>query len=37
MLRLANALDAEHEQKVTDISLQEQDTSWVIELDGRAT
>ena len=33
MLRLANALDAEHEQKVTDISLQEQDASWVIELD----
>ena len=26
MLRLANALDAEHEQKVTDISLQEQDS-----------
>ena len=35
MLRLANALDAEHEQKVTDISLQEQDASWVIELAGQ--
>ena len=35
MLRLANALDAEHEQKVTDISLQEQDTNWVIELTGQ--
>ena len=35
ILRLANALDAEHEQKVTDLSLQEQDTSWIFELNGR--
>ena len=35
MLRVANALDAEHEQKVADISLQEQDTSWIIELTGQ--
>ncbi len=35
LLRLANALDAEHEQKVTDLSLQEQDTSWIFELTGR--
>jgi exopolyphosphatase/guanosine-5'-triphosphate,3'-diphosphate pyrophosphatase len=35
MLRLANALDAEHEQKVTEIDLQEQDTSWIFELIGQ--
>jgi exopolyphosphatase / guanosine-5'-triphosphate,3'-diphosphate pyrophosphatase len=35
MLRVANALDAEHEQKVADISLQEQDTNWIIELTGQ--
>jgi exopolyphosphatase/guanosine-5'-triphosphate,3'-diphosphate pyrophosphatase len=35
LLRLANALDAEHEQKVADISLQEQDGSWLLELTGR--
>ena len=35
MLRLANALDAEHMQKVADISLREEDGRWVIELDGR--
>ena len=31
----SRALDAEHEQKVTDISLQEQDANWVIELTGQ--
>ena len=35
MLRLANALDAEHEQKVTDVSLHEQDNNWIIELTGQ--
>jgi exopolyphosphatase/guanosine-5'-triphosphate,3'-diphosphate pyrophosphatase len=35
LLRLANALDAEHEQKVADISLQEQEGSWLFELTGR--
>jgi exopolyphosphatase / guanosine-5'-triphosphate,3'-diphosphate pyrophosphatase len=35
MLRLANALDAEHEQKVTDITLQEADRGWILELTGR--
>jgi len=35
LLRLANALDAEHEQKVADVSLQEQDGSWLFELTGR--
>ena len=34
MLRLANALDAEHEQKVTDLRLVEQDSSWIVELEG---
>ena len=34
MLRLANALDAEHEQKVIDLTLQEQDATWIIELTG---
>jgi exopolyphosphatase/guanosine-5'-triphosphate,3'-diphosphate pyrophosphatase len=34
LLRLANALDAEHEQKVTDLRLVEQDASWIVELDG---
>src|SRR5215203_3874719 len=35
ILRLANALDAEHEQKVSSIALQEQDGQWVLELTGR--
>ena len=35
MLRLANALDAEHEQKVTDLTLHEQDANWIIELTGQ--
>jgi exopolyphosphatase/guanosine-5'-triphosphate,3'-diphosphate pyrophosphatase len=35
ILRLANALDAEHEQKVTDITLQEADRGWILELTGR--
>jgi exopolyphosphatase/guanosine-5'-triphosphate,3'-diphosphate pyrophosphatase len=34
ILRLANALDAEHEQKVTDLRLIEQDSSWIVELEG---
>jgi exopolyphosphatase / guanosine-5'-triphosphate,3'-diphosphate pyrophosphatase len=34
MLRLANALDAEHEQKVTDLRLVEHDSSWIVELEG---
>jgi exopolyphosphatase/guanosine-5'-triphosphate,3'-diphosphate pyrophosphatase len=35
LLRLANALDAEHEQKVADVSLQEHEGSWIFELTGR--
>ncbi len=35
LLRLANALDAEHMQKVSDVSLSEEDGRWVIELRGR--
>jgi exopolyphosphatase/guanosine-5'-triphosphate,3'-diphosphate pyrophosphatase len=35
LLRLANALDAEHEQKVADVSLHEQEDSWLLELTGR--
>jgi exopolyphosphatase / guanosine-5'-triphosphate,3'-diphosphate pyrophosphatase len=35
LLRLANALDAEHMQKVTDLGVREEDGRWVIELRGR--
>jgi exopolyphosphatase / guanosine-5'-triphosphate,3'-diphosphate pyrophosphatase len=35
MLRLANALDAEHLQKVSDVILREEDGRWAIELQGR--
>jgi exopolyphosphatase / guanosine-5'-triphosphate,3'-diphosphate pyrophosphatase len=35
ILRLANALDAEHMQKVSDIGVHEEDGRWVIELHGR--
>jgi exopolyphosphatase/guanosine-5'-triphosphate,3'-diphosphate pyrophosphatase len=35
LLRLANALDAEHEQKVADVTLSELDGSWVFDLAGR--
>ncbi len=35
ILRLANALDAEHMQKVSDVTLHEEDGRWVIELHGR--
>jgi exopolyphosphatase / guanosine-5'-triphosphate,3'-diphosphate pyrophosphatase len=34
ILRLANALDAEHVQKVSDVSLREEDSRWVIHLSG---
>ncbi len=34
LLRLANALDAEHLQKITDVRLIRQDKVWVLELDG---
>jgi exopolyphosphatase / guanosine-5'-triphosphate,3'-diphosphate pyrophosphatase len=35
ILRLANALDAEHMQKVAEVGLHEEDGRWVIELHGR--
>jgi exopolyphosphatase/guanosine-5'-triphosphate,3'-diphosphate pyrophosphatase len=35
MLRLANALDAEHEQKVSEIRVTEDGGAWVIDLEGR--
>jgi exopolyphosphatase/guanosine-5'-triphosphate,3'-diphosphate pyrophosphatase len=35
MLRVANALDAEHEQKVTEIRVTEDGGAWVIDLEGR--
>jgi hypothetical protein len=35
ILRLANALDAEHLQKVSDATLREEDGRWVIELPAR--
>jgi len=35
ILRLANALDAEHLQKVSDATLREEDGRWVIELHGQ--
>jgi exopolyphosphatase/guanosine-5'-triphosphate,3'-diphosphate pyrophosphatase len=35
LLRLANSLDAEHMQKVSEVSLREEDGRWVIELHGR--
>jgi exopolyphosphatase/guanosine-5'-triphosphate,3'-diphosphate pyrophosphatase len=34
ILRLANALDAEHLQKVRDLRLGRRDRSWVLEIDG---
>lgn len=34
ILRLANALDAEHRQKVRDVRLRRQDRSWILEVDG---
>ena len=34
MLRVANALDAEHAQKVTDLKLIRRSTSWILELSG---
>jgi exopolyphosphatase/guanosine-5'-triphosphate,3'-diphosphate pyrophosphatase len=34
MLRLANALDAEHLQKVRDLRLIRQDRTWILELEG---
>jgi exopolyphosphatase/guanosine-5'-triphosphate,3'-diphosphate pyrophosphatase len=34
ILRVANALDAEHLQKVRDLRLVREDGSWVLELDG---
>jgi exopolyphosphatase/guanosine-5'-triphosphate,3'-diphosphate pyrophosphatase len=35
MLRLANALDAEHEQKVSEIRVSEDGGAWMIDLEGR--
>ena len=35
LLRLANALDAEHMQKVSDVSVREEDDRWVLDLQGR--
>jgi exopolyphosphatase/guanosine-5'-triphosphate,3'-diphosphate pyrophosphatase len=34
ILRLANALDAEHAQKISDVTLREEDGRWLIELRG---
>jgi exopolyphosphatase/guanosine-5'-triphosphate,3'-diphosphate pyrophosphatase len=34
ILRLANALDAEHLQKVRDLRLHRQDRTWILEVDG---
>jgi exopolyphosphatase/guanosine-5'-triphosphate,3'-diphosphate pyrophosphatase len=34
MLRLANALDAEHLQKVNDLQLQRHDDEWVLDIVG---
>ena len=34
MLRVANALDAEHLQKVTGLRLRRHDRSWILEIDG---
>ena len=34
ILRVANALDAEHLQKVQDVSLRRTDKTWVLELEG---
>lgn len=34
ILRLANALDADHLQKVTDVKLVSEDGDWVLEVDG---
>ena len=34
ILRVANALDAEHAQKVRDVRLIRRGSSWILELDG---
>jgi exopolyphosphatase / guanosine-5'-triphosphate,3'-diphosphate pyrophosphatase len=34
LLRLANALDADHLQKVRDLRVERADEVWVIEIDG---
>ena len=34
LLRLANALDADHLQKVRDLRVERGDEAWVIEVDG---
>ncbi len=34
ILRVANALDAEHLQKVTDLRLIRQDRTWIVEIEG---
>ena len=34
ILRVANALDAEHAQKVRDLRLVRQPASWILELEG---
>jgi exopolyphosphatase / guanosine-5'-triphosphate,3'-diphosphate pyrophosphatase len=35
ILRLANALDAEHAQKITNISVHDEDGTWTLTLEGR--
>jgi exopolyphosphatase/guanosine-5'-triphosphate,3'-diphosphate pyrophosphatase len=34
ILRLANALDADHLQKVTDVRLVAEDEEWILEVEG---
>jgi exopolyphosphatase / guanosine-5'-triphosphate,3'-diphosphate pyrophosphatase len=34
ILRVANALDAEHMQKITDLAVRREDDHWVLEVDG---
>ncbi len=34
MLRVANALDAGHLQKVTDVRIRDEDRGWVLEVEG---
>jgi exopolyphosphatase/guanosine-5'-triphosphate,3'-diphosphate pyrophosphatase len=35
MLRLANALDAEHLQKISDLRIQDEDEVWVLSVEGK--
>jgi exopolyphosphatase/guanosine-5'-triphosphate,3'-diphosphate pyrophosphatase len=34
LLRIANALDAEHMQKITDVAVRREGEHWVLEVDG---